>query len=103
MTDLKVCPFCGKEPDFDPNYQTVRCWDCTDEMAINKWNTRHEPNIIKSSVDWGTSEEKKTVTILYQKVLSNRSISDPLYSYEEMSRVHNEHILGWIKHEVELV
>lgn len=47
--ELKSCPFCGGDAEYDYDIEVVYCKNCricyaasNDETAIQLWNTRHE-------------------------------------------------------------
>ena len=64
MTELLLCPFCGKkpqllEPDDSNKLWSVSCLSCvsidleelTEERAIQKWNTRHYPQEVQQAIE----------------------------------------------------
>lgn len=130
MSELKPCPFCGSDKLSQIQFKSLTnivCHGCqaeggcgkTVESAIDKWNSRYQNskeelqefqvkfNELKSEL----GKKTKTMWQPYFKSvpieshnglvmgLQDRKLGEKLY--EEIDKSLN--VIGWIKHEVELV
>ena len=112
MTDLKPCPWCNNTPSFRASRAfdyVIACFSCSYERksfpsekgAIKDWNTRAEPK-----------QDKKTVTMwqpYYQPLevskINGITVTKPACLGSELykERDNDLDVMGWIKHEVELI